>query len=78
MIIVGGCCYSTLSVKFLLWIIYVPGYSVDYSGLRSHCKNDTAPAPPPELLVFMSVALAPELSFLMALAPDRFHTLTFY
>ena len=36
---------------------------VDYSGLRSRRKNDTAPAPPPELLVFMSVALAPELSF---------------
>jgi len=22
--------YSNVSVKFLLWIIYVPGYSVDY------------------------------------------------
>jgi len=30
MIIVGGCCYSNLSVKFLLWVVYVPGYSVDY------------------------------------------------
>ena len=39
----------------------MPGYSVDYSGLRSHRNNDTAP--PPELLVFMSVALASELSF---------------
>jgi len=82
MIIVGGCCYSNLSVKFLLWIIYVPGYSVDYSGLRSRCKNDTALAPPPELLVSMSVALAPELSFFMAPAPSptsvRFHTLIFY
>ena len=58
----------------------MPGYRVDYSGLRSHCKNDTAPAPPPELLVFMSVALASELSFFTAPAPasDRFHTLIFY
>jgi len=72
-IIVGGCCYSNLSVKFLLWIIYVTGYSVDYSGLRSHHKNDTAPAP--ELLAFMSVALAPEPSFFMAPASGRFHTL---
>ena len=30
MIIVGGCCESNLSVKFLLWIVCVPGYSVDY------------------------------------------------
>jgi len=30
MIIVRGCCYSNFSVKFLLWIVYVPGYSVDY------------------------------------------------
>jgi len=66
MIIVGGCCYSNLSVKFLLWIVYVPGYSVEYSGLRSHRKNDAAPTPPPELLVFMGVALAPELSFFIA------------
>jgi len=29
-IIVGGCCYSNLSVKFLLWIVYVPGSSVEY------------------------------------------------
>jgi len=27
------------------------------SGLRSRRKNDTAPAPPPDLLVFMIVAL---------------------
>ena len=39
------------------------GYSMDFSGLRSHHKNDTAAAPPPELLAFMSVALAPELFF---------------
>ena len=78
-IIVGGCCYSNLSVIFLLLNVYVPGYSVDYSGLRSHHKNDAAPAPPTELLVFMSVALALELSFFMAQAPDPvfggFHTL---
>jgi len=57
----------------------VPGYSVDYSRLRSCHKNDTALAPPPELLAFMSVALAPELSFFMAPAPasGRFHTLIF-
>jgi len=30
---------------------------VDYSGLRSRRKNDTAAALPPLLLVFMSVAL---------------------
>ena len=59
MIIVGGCCYSNLSVKFLLWIVYVPGYNVHYSELRNRCKSNTAPAPPPELLVSMSVALAP-------------------
>jgi len=35
---VGGCCYSNLSVKFLLWV-YVPGYSVDYSGLLSCHRN---------------------------------------
>jgi len=62
-IIVGGCCYSNLSVKFLLWIVYVSGYSVDYSELRSCHKNDTSPAPPPELLVFMSVALTPSSLF---------------
>ena len=64
-----------LSVKFSLWIVYVPCYSVDYSGLRSHRKNDAAPAP--ELLVFVSVALASELPFFMAPAPasGRFHTL---
>jgi len=28
MIIVGG--WSNLSVKFLSWIVYVPGYDVDY------------------------------------------------
>jgi len=80
MIIVGGCCYSNLSVKFLFWIVYVPSYIVDYSGLRSRCKNDTVPSPPPELLVSMSVTLAPELSFLMApaLASVRFHTFIFY
>jgi len=46
-IIVGGRCYSNLSVKFLLRIVYMlqRGYSVDYSGLRSRQKNDTAPAP---------------------------------
>jgi len=32
-----------------------------HTGLQSRRKNDTAPAP--ELLVFMSVAPAPELSF---------------
>jgi len=53
-------------------------YSVDYSRLRGRHKNDTAPAPPPELLVFMSVSLAPELSFFMAPASGRFHTLIFY
>jgi len=52
----------------------VPRYSVDYSGLRSRRKNDTAPAQPPELLVFMIVALAPELSFFMAPTSGRFHT----
>jgi len=30
MIIVGGSCQSNLSVKSLLWIVHVPGYSVDY------------------------------------------------
>jgi len=30
MIIVGSCCQSNLSIKFLLWIVYVLGYSVDY------------------------------------------------
>jgi len=30
MIIVRGWCYSNLSDKILLWIVYVPGYSVDY------------------------------------------------
>jgi len=34
-------------------------------------------APAQELLVFMSVAPAPELSFFMALASVRFHTLIF-
>jgi len=29
-IIVGGSCSSNLSVKFLLWSVYVSGYSVDY------------------------------------------------
>ena len=58
----------------------MPGYSVDYSRLRSHRKNDTTPPPPPELLVFTGVALAPELSFFMTPAPasGRFHTLIFY
>ena len=55
----------------------MPGYSMDYSRLRSRRKNGTAPAP--QLLVFMCVALAPELSFFMAPAPapasGRFHTL---
>jgi len=51
---------------------------VDYSGLRSRRKNDTAAALPPLLLVFMSVALAAVLSFFMALASGRFHTLIFY
>jgi len=71
-IIVGGCCYSNLSVKFLLWIVYVPGYSVDFSGLRSPDAALT-----PQLLVFMSVALAPELSFFTAPASGHFHTLMF-
>jgi len=31
-IIVGGCCYSNLSVKCLLWIVYLPGCSADCSG----------------------------------------------
>jgi len=74
-IIVGGCWCSNLSVKFLLWIVYVPGYSVDYSGLRSRHKDDTAPTL--ELLVFMGVALAPELSFFMAPDYGPFHTLIF-
>jgi len=65
-------------LNFYSWIVYVPGYSVYYSGLRSRRKNDTAPAPPPKLLVFMNVALAPELSFFMAPASGRFHTLIFY
>jgi len=82
MIIVGGCCYSNLSVEFLLWIVYVPGCNADYSGLRSRRKNDTASAPPSELLVSISVAPAPELSFFMAPAPApasvRFHILIFY
>jgi len=42
----------------------VPGYSVDYSGLRSHRKNDKAPAPPPKFSFFMAPALA----------SGRFHT----
>ena len=63
MIIIGGCCYSNLSANFLLWIVYAPSYSVNYSVLRSHRKNDTALALPPELLVFMSVALAPRSLF---------------
>jgi len=54
----------------------VPGYSVDKSGLQSRRKNDTVP--PPEMLVFMNMALTPELSFFMAPASGRFHTLTFY
>jgi len=74
-IIFGGCCCSNLSVKFLLWIVYVPGYSVDYSGLRSHHKDDTSPTP--ELLVFMSVALTSELSFFVAPDSGRIHTLMF-
>jgi len=51
---------------------------VDYSGLRSHRKNDTAPAPRRELLVFVSVAVASDF-FFMAPAPasGRFHTLIF-
>ena len=60
----------------------MPGYSVDYSRLRSCHKNDTPPAPPPELLVSMSVTLAPELSFFTApalvCASGCFHTLIFY
>jgi len=76
--IVGGCCYGNLSVKFLLWIFYVPGYSVDYSGLRSRHNNDTAPTPSLELLVFIGVALAPELSFFIAPTPGRLHTLILY
>ena len=45
----------------------MPGYSVDYSGLRSRRKNDTAP--PPELLVVMSVPLAPELLVFITVVP---------
>ena len=56
----------------------MPGYSVDNSGLRSRRKNDTAPPAEMEMLVFMNMALAPELSFFMAPASDRFHTLIFY
>ena len=44
-------------------------------GLRSRRKNDTVPAPPPELLVLMSVA--PELSFFLAPASVRLHKLIF-
>ena len=51
---------------------------MDYSGLRSRCKNATAPAPPPELLLFMGVALVPELSFFMTPASGRFHISIFY
>jgi len=54
----------------------VPGYSMDKSGLQSRHKNDTVP--PPEMLVFMNMALTPELSFFTALASGRFHTLIFY
>ena len=56
----------------------MPGYRVDKSGVRRRRKNDTAPAPSPDLLVFMSVALVPELSFFMAPASGRFQTLIFY
>jgi len=38
MIIVGGCCYSNLSVKFLLWIFCFPGYSADYFHKNSECN----------------------------------------
>ena len=48
----------------------MPGYSMDYSRLRSRRKNGTAPGPPPQLLAFMCVALAPELSFFMATSSD--------
>ena len=47
-----------------VWIISV---------LHSRRKNGTDP----ELLVFMSVALAPELCFFMAPASVPFHTLIF-
>ena len=50
----------------------MPGYSVDFSGLRSPDAALT-----PQLLVFMSVALAPELSFFTAPASGHFHTLMF-
>jgi len=30
MVFVGACCKSYLSVKFLIWIVCVSGYSVDY------------------------------------------------
>ena len=30
MIIFGDCCSSNLSVEFLLWIVYLLDYSVDY------------------------------------------------
>jgi len=66
-------------LNFLLWIVYVPGYRVDYSGRQSPHKNYAAPAPPPELLAFLSLALAAELSFFTAPAPDsgRFQALIF-
>jgi len=35
MIIVGGCCYSSLPVKFLLWIAYLPRFSVDHFHKKS-------------------------------------------
>ena len=38
MIIVGGCCYSNLSVQYLLWIVYVPGYSQLFQGCGSVAK----------------------------------------
>jgi len=38
MIIIGGHCYSNSSVTFLLWIISVPGYSVDYFCKNSECR----------------------------------------
>jgi len=35
MIFIGGCCLGNLSVKFLLWIVYMPSYRVDYFNKNS-------------------------------------------
>jgi len=79
MIIVGSCSKSHLSVEFLLWIVYVIGYSLDYfraADPSQKCHSSGSAA-----LLFMSVAPAPELSVFMApdpaLASVRLHTLIF-